>query len=540
MQRIARLPCSCLAGLALVGPVPLTAQQLSWALTNARIETVTRGTIERGTVVIRNGLITAVGATVAVPPDAQVLDLSGKTISPALVDLGGAVGLSTAPSSGSAPAAAPRFTGIDPQRAVADEARLTPADAKASRDGAVGALLVAPSRGLYRGQSVLLPALDSASGSQAIRSPVAQHMGYQGLTGSTYPGSLMGVIATQRQMLYDARRYGVIQDRWQADPAGITRPDRDPALEALVPVVRGQLPLFVDAQNENEIRRAARLASEFGVKTVLVGATEAWRATDALKGYGLAVSVNFPRATQATGWRFRGAQRLSPEDSAAADASARQLIEANAAALHSAGFRFALTSGGTRGSEFIANVRKAVAAGLPAATALEAITIRPAELAGVGGALGSVEPGKIANLVVSSGPLLADSSRVLMTFVDGKRFDADPPAPARTSGGSGTAAQLAGNWTITTSSPQGTMESTLNVTPSGSGFTGTMTSQMMGSSPVTDGTVEGRRVSWNTTVQFGGQSFTLTYAGELDGNRMSGTVTAGTFGSFPFTGEKRP
>ncbi|HEX9164550.1 MAG TPA: hypothetical protein VF862_01465, partial [Gemmatimonadales bacterium] len=98
---------------------------------------------------------------------------------------------------------------------------------------------------------------------------------------------------------------------------------------------------------------------------------------------------------------------------------------------------------------------------------------------------------------------------------------------------------MTGTWTITTNSPQGMMESTLSVTQQGTSFSGTMTSQM-GTSPVADGTVAGRRVSWGLTLAMGGQSFTLTYEGEVTGNRMSGTVTAGTFGSFPFTGEKRP
>jgi hypothetical protein len=84
------------------------------------------------------------------------------------------------------------------------------------------------------------------------------------------------------------------------------------------------------------------------------------------------------------------------------------------------------------------------------------------------------------------------------------------------------------------------MESSLTATQDGASFSGTMVSQMMGTSQVSDGQVSGRRVSWSISMQFGGQAFTLNYAGDVDGTRMSGTVTAGEFGSFPFTGEKRP
>ena len=84
------------------------------------------------------------------------------------------------------------------------------------------------------------------------------------------------------------------------------------------------------------------------------------------------------------------------------------------------------------------------------------------------------------------------------------------------------------------------MESTLTVTQDGSGVTGTMASEMMGSNPIDNGRVQGRRFSWSVSLNFGGQSFDISYLGEVDGNRITGTVTAGEFGSFTFSGEKQP
>jgi hypothetical protein len=148
--------------------------------------------------------------------------------------------------------------------------------------------------------------------------------------------------------------------------------------------------------------------------------------------------------------------------------------------------------------------------------------------------------------VVSNGPLLADSARVSMVFVDGIRYEGAAP-PARTASGGGRAAeagtaavQFGGTWNITTTSPQGANTGALTVTQQGTAFSGTMTSDIAGSAAVSDGKIEGRRVTWSVTLSFGGQSFTLNYAGEVDGNRLSGTVTAGEFGSFTFTGERRP
>ena len=537
--------------VAVARPTPSAAQDGPWAPTNARIETVSRGVIERGTILIRNGVISAVGPAVTVPADARVMDLAGRTVSPGLIDLVSSAGLPTVPPGGGGQGggAAQRPSGLEPEKLVAEGVRLSPSDARTLRSSGITAVLISPSRGLFRGQSALLPSRDSAAGSTAIRSPVAQHVGYQGIGAGEYPGSLLGVIATQRQMFYDARRYGIMTDRWRTNPRGMTRPEQDAHLEALVPAARGQQPVFVDARNENEIRRAARLGQELGLKLTVVGATEGWRAPDVLKSTGTVVSLDFPRATEVTGWRYRAGLSRTPGDSAAADAAARKLIEGNAAALHRAGIRFALSSGG-KPSDLLPNVRKAVAAGLPAGVALEALTQRAADLAGAGDALGSIEAGKIANLVVSTGPLLADTAKVTAVFVDGERYEITP-APAETparsagrNGGSGGAApgatSAAGTWSITTSSPQGATEGTLTLQQEGTSLTGTLTSDMLGTAPIRDGQITGRRISWSVTVSFGGNSFTLTYTGEIDGTKMQGTVAAGDFGTFPFTGEKKP
>jgi imidazolonepropionase-like amidohydrolase len=539
------------------------AQDGPWVLTNARIFTVTHGVIERGTIVIRDGLIAAVGADVAAPADARVLDLAGRTVFPAFIDLTSSLGLPSAPASagagrGAAPVAAaaapagPSNVGLEPDRIVADEVRPSASDVQAARDAGFGAVLVAPSRGAFRGLSALLPLRDSVASHDILRSPVALHMGYQSAPGR-YPGTLMGVIAYERQAFYDARRQALLLERYHTAPRGMKRPAYDAGLAALIPVVRGDLPVLFAAGNENEIRRAVAMGREFNLALHVVGASEAFRAIDALQANRrtVVVSVDFPRAPEVTGWAFRSAQRLPPNDSAAADSAARQVIEGNAAALVRAGVRVALASGGSlRGSEVVANVRKAIAAGLPRDAALEALTIRPAEVAGAAEQLGSVDVGKIANLVVADGEPLTDSARVRAVFVDGIRYEVVPPATAGRGagrggsggpGGSGAAAtaQIGGTWSVTTNTPQGSQTATLTITQTGESFAGTMNSEM-GALPVADGQITGRTVSWSITIQMGGQSMTVNFRGDVEGTRMRGTAELGAFGTAPFTAEKNP
>lgn len=543
-------------------PHPLAAQEGTWALTNARILTVTGDPIERGTVVVRDGLIAAVGATVTVPPGARVLDLSGKTVSPGFIDLLSGIGAPAvqAPAGrgfgggGGPPSpAAGRTTtptGLDPSVSVLDDLTASATDVSAARSAGITAVLAAHGRGAFRGQSALLPLHDSVSSAATIRFPVAAHFGYESAGFRQYPGSLMGVISVQRQTLHDAQHQAKAEARYATDPRGMKRPVRDPGLEALIPVVDGSLPAFVAANRENEIRRAASLGKEFGLRLVVAGATEAWRAADVLENAGLVVSVDYPQPAATTGWTYRGSRRHPLDDSTTAAEQARALIEGNAAALHRGGHRFALASGGTRGPEFVANVRKAIARGLPADVALAALTIRAAELAGVERSLGSIETGKIANLVITDRFPLADSAVVSGVFVDGRHYEVTPAPPERAGvrGGQGRGGRrptpgaaghpAAGTWLLTLNSPQGTLDQTLILTADGDQLGGTIATQF-GTLPVA-GRATGTSLAWSATMARGGQSFDLTFDAAVAGDRMTGTVTAGTFGSFPFSGVKQP
>lgn len=449
------LPVAALAITQSAGAQSQSRDNLTgaWALTNVRIETVTKGTIERGTIVIRDGVIEAVGASVNPPADARIVDLSGKTIVPAFIDLTSSLGLPqpVAEGRGGRGAAAPapfvlpgqepevttevRIVGLEPDRVIAEELRLNPTDARSARDYGIGAVLVAPSRGLFRGLSALLPMRDDTASRWIVKTPVALHVGYQTVPGD-YPSNLLGVIAYQRQAFYDAQRHAMVMDRYKANPRGMPRTAHNAELEALVPVVKGEMPAFIAANAENEILRALALAKEFNIKVTIVGAVEGFRALSALKtARPPVVTVDFPQPSQTTGWQFQFSQRQDPSDSASRSAAATKVIEGNAAALNSAGIKFALASGGLAPNAFMDNVRKAIAAGLPRTVALEALTIRAAEAAGVDAQLGSIEAGKIANLLVVQGEPLSASARLESVYVDGLQYDVVPAAAGRGRGG---------------------------------------------------------------------------------------------------------
>jgi imidazolonepropionase-like amidohydrolase len=309
---------------------------------------------------------------------------------------------------------------LAPQALAFDRFRAS--DALKARDSGVTTALVVAREGVLPGQSVLVNLSGDKAEGMVLRPAAAQHLHLSELP-RRYPNALMGTVALARQALYDARRY---QDEWAAyekAPAGKKRPRFDPGLAAWQGVLAGTQPLVVTATRVNDLRRALALADEFKIKVAVAGAPQAARLATLVKDrkLPLLVSVNFdpPRAAAIFGGADEEQEKKDIEEA-----------EGNPAALHRAGVRFALVSAWA--PSFTAGLQKAVEKGLPREVALEAVTLRAAEALGVADRLGSLEPGKIANVVAWSGDPLSKEAKVKMVFVDGSLYEPeDKPEPKK-------------------------------------------------------------------------------------------------------------
>ncbi|HEX6737108.1 MAG TPA: amidohydrolase family protein, partial [Vicinamibacteria bacterium] len=378
--------------------------------------------LESATVVLRDGLVEAVGTDVAVPKDARVIDVKGLVLTPGFIDAFSGAGLPAAPARGAGgggggggggSASAPATGSLSPQALVIDKVR--PAEALKARDSGVTTVLVVPREGVLPGRSVLLNLSGEKAESMVLKQPAALHLHLATLT-RQYPGSLMGTVALARQALLDGQRYREEWAAYEKSPGGKKRPIYDSALEAWAEVAAGRLPLWVTATRENDVRRTLGLADEFKLKVAVLGAPQAFHAAALIKArkVPLVVSVNFdpPRATGG----FFGGVDEEREKKDIEDA------ERNPAELHKAGVSFALGSGHAK--DFLAGVRKAIEKGLPREAALRAVTLSAAEALGVADRTGSLERGKVANLVAWSGgdPLTKDAKAKLV-FVDGQLYE---------------------------------------------------------------------------------------------------------------------
>jgi imidazolonepropionase-like amidohydrolase len=380
------------------------------AIRGARIVPVSGPVIENGTIVLAAGKIAAVGAQATAPADAQVIDGTGKTVYPGLIDALTTIGLVEIPSV--AGTVDTTETGdVNPQAkawvAVQPHSELI----AVARANGITAVLTAPLGGLVSGQSALLRLAGSTPDALTVKQPVAMHVVYP--TGRA-PFDISRLFEEPELKTFEDR----VKDRRQNQERELRRlgnlledarnygrapgADVDLAKEALAPVARGEMPVVMRADAEEDIRGAVRFAGEHGLKLVIAGGLEAWRCADLLREKGVPVLLDVNRLPRRESDRF--------------DAPFT-----NAAALARAGVRFAIVSddaSAVRDLPYEAAMARAY--GLPAEAALRAITLAPAEILGVADRMGSLEPGKAGNVVVTTGDIMDVRTQVTNVFIDGE------------------------------------------------------------------------------------------------------------------------
>ena len=373
------------------------------AITGGKIYPVSGPVIERGTVLMRDGKIVAVGADVLIPADAQRIDATGKIVTPGIVNAATQLGLVEIGAVGSTRDASARgregiaaafmpWEGLNPSSVL-----LGPA-----RDGGITSAVVYPRGGLISGQAAVIHLVPGTATDMLLRAPVAMVASLGQYNGMPRAETIMRV----REILSDARAFRARRadyERAQTRPFAASRLD----LEALIPVLDGKEPMLINAEKASDIEAALRLAKEFGFHLIIGGGAEAWQVADKL------AAAKVPVLT--------GAMNNIPDSFA----SLGQRQE-NAGLLAKAGVTVALVGNAGGGDEEAFNVRNvryeagnAVAYGMDWNSALRAITLSPAEVFGVADRVGSLQAGKFADVVVWSGDPFEFASQPERVFVRG-------------------------------------------------------------------------------------------------------------------------
>jgi len=416
-----------------------------FAIRGARIVTAAGAPIDSGTIVIRRGTIDAVGASVTVPADAAVIEGAGLTVYPGLIDLG-----NTRASDQAIPATPQNFRTtaelerwkrmqiLKPQSRAADTVRVDDAELTRLASAGITSVLALPSGDVISGQSALVNVaappdepqigniVDERRGLIVVKTPVAVHVSFPNQPragGNAYPNSLMGVIAFVRQAFLDAQHYR------SAKAVALQAAGGDPALEAMQPAIDGKVPVAFEANQAREILRALKFAKELKLQPIVTGGRDAAEVAADLKSQNVRVvySLNYPQRPRA----------LAPDADETFDTlKTRADAPKGPGELAKTGVTFAFESAGlTDPKDFVKNAARAVKAGLSEDAAIRALTMTAATIAGVGDRLGSIEKGKIANLIVTDGNLFDERTKITRVFVDGRSVALD--ATAAPTGGRG-------------------------------------------------------------------------------------------------------
>lgn len=492
----------------------------TYALVNCRIVPVTSPAVEKGVLIIRHGLIESIGAIgkIKIPEDAEVIEAEGLTAYPGLISAHTSLFLE--PAREERPVEARTPSAQQPEKPVQKpdlQAFKLLKPKKTVIDGyhriGITTVLVAPEAGIFAGQSVLLNLNGENAEAMVVKNPVGLHLNFV-TERNSYPSSLMGTVAFFRQSFLDAEYYSSYQSQLARLRKGMKRPKYDPFLEAIIPYVVEKKPIIFTCSNQEDIKRALRLRDEFKLNAFLSGANEAWRVVDLLKKVQvpLLVTLDF-RPPLSSEYSQKGEEEKKRAE--------KEIYPANAQALNKAGIKFALTTFGlTDPSNWQKNMREAIKAGLPQEEALKALTITPAQFFGVDSVLGSLEPGKIANLVLAKGEIFGEKTDVEKVFVDGILFPIEKKAPEPEP----STTNLAGTWKATIRSPMGDMEMTMELEQEGSQVKGFMATQM-GRWEIKDGVLSGAELTFTLAATIMGETMEMAFSGKAEKDTLEGTIS---------------
>ena len=379
------------------------------AITGGRVYTAAGAPIENATVLIQNGRITQVGANLSVPADARRIDASGKWVTPGFINSATQLGIQeiqlesatrdiSARGKDNIAAAFTVWEGFNPASVM-----LAPARAEG-----VTTIVVAPTGGLIAGQAAVVDLVDGSLSDMLVRAPVGM-VAQISDPNSAGVGARAELAVKLKALLEDTRAYSRRRAEFErAATRDFIAGRLD--LEAMIPVIEGRLPLIVVADRASDIEAALKLARDYNIRLMVAGAAEGWAVADKLAAARVPVLTgamnNIPGSFTTLGSR-----------------------QENAGVLRRAGVDVILIGNAGGGDEETFNVRNikqeagnAVAYGMTWDDALRAVTIAPARALGIADRYGTLEAGKVANVVVWSGDPFEFSSRAEHVLVRGREI----------------------------------------------------------------------------------------------------------------------
>lgn len=537
---------------------PLAPVSRTYAITNVNIIQAPGRKIDMGTILVKDGIIKAVGKTVAIPPEAIVIKADSMYVYAGFIDGLSRVGVikpkeETNRERPKDPGNPPNErAGITPQNDVRNE--LNPSDKSMEELRNVGFTTahVVPYGGMLPGNGSIILLGGSSADKMVLASKSAF---YSELTSAqrVYPSTVIGVMAKWRELYRQASLSKSYESLYSSNRAGLERPETDRVLEAFYPVIDKKQPVLFKSDNVLDIQRVLTLQNDFGFPLMLADVKEGWDVINKIKAANAKtfLSLDLPEAKKEV---KEGDKKEEKKD----DKKAKTIVELEKEALEKrkeefaakhtaqplvfqkAGVAFGFSTLTAKPKDIPANLRRMITAGLTEDQALAALTTTPAQLLGLSDRMGSIDNGKMANLVISDKSYFNEKSKVRYVFVDGQLYTLDVKEEKK-GDKNGAKSSVQGNWSYFTETPQGTNTGKIKLKNVDGTYSGTITSNMSDKeTEIKNVTVDGNKLSFTFDFQMGSNTMAIEVNLTIDGTSFDGSMSVGSYGSFPMKGTKDP
>jgi len=540
---------------------PLPPVTRTYAITKVNIIQAPGRKVDLGTLVIKDGLIKAVGKNVAIPPEAILIKADSMYVYAGFIDGLSHTGVIKPKEESKEKVKdpgnpAPNHAGITPQNDV--RKFLNANDKSVEELSAIGFTTahVVPYGGMLSGNGAIVLLGGESSDKMVLASKSSF---YAELTPAdrVYPATVIGVIAKWRELYRQASQAKHYETLYASNRNGLMHPENNRVLEAFYPVIDRRTPVLFKSEKVLDIQRVLAMQSEHGFSLMLGDIKEGWDMVNEIKAANAKafLSLDLPEEkkdiSSGAALKKDSVKKEEPVQPKAATDLEKEVLEkrkkdfiakytAQPQAFQKASVTFGFSTLSAKTKDIPANLRRMIAAGLTEDQALAALTTSPAQLLGLSDRLGTIDNGKMANLVITDKSYFNEKAKVHYVFVDGVLYKQDIKEETKDDK-NGKKVDASGEWTYTAETSQGANSGKINLKKDGDSYSGTITSSFSDKEyTLKDISVDGNKLSFYYITDLGGNSLKVEITVTIDGDSFEGTMAAGQFGSFPIKATKGP
>ncbi len=517
-----------------------------------------------GSILIKDGLIESKGTSVNIPFDAEIIDGDSMYVYPGFIDALSHTGIKKEEEGERVKAKNPGnppndLAGITPDKSAMDLVSHKEKSIKDLRSSGFTISHTVPYGKMLPGNGSIILLDGESKEEMSLRENVSMYAQIKGARG-VYPGTIIGVMAKWRELYRSAEFAKKHKSQYQSNPVGLKKPSYDKELEAFFPILEKKQKVFFEASNALTIQRALSLQKDLGFELVLADVKQGQNALDKIKSSGAQILLSFELPKEEKKEKEKDGDekekdgdekekksekkkdKIDPEKEALEKRKAESIKNYVAQAAffeeNNIPFSFSLVSG--KANDLHANLRRMIEAGLSEKTALQALTSNPAKLLQIDKVAGTIDKGKLANLIMTDKPFFEEKAKIKYVFVQGNPFKTEEKKKKKKSEGDKDQIDIKGKWSYEMNIPMPNNTGVILIEKTGETFQVSISSadDPTDFEVIEDIELDGDNLVFDFDVDNGGMQMNIGMDLNFDEESFEGTVTAGQFGTFDMNGTR--